>query len=192
MMNTGMDMNPGMSANMNPGMGANMGAQASMYTTDAAVAGSSSENRRIVREVRQALQVFRTLLQDDKNLCNAIDASYEEMLINDLRTVPEQYDDMILESLDTMKIFANNIDFIKISEELGNLRGNFRFEINSYGSFENGIQKLDMSKKDKARILNISAKFKPLFTCVDRLVYKPVELVKRIGYMRNMALGDLF
>lgn len=177
---------------MDTGMNAGMTPQASMYTADAAVAGSSSENRRIVREVRQALQVFRTLLQDDKNLCNAIDASYEEMLINDLRTVPEQYDDMILESLDTMKIFANNIDFIKISEELGNLRGNFRFEINSYGSFENGIQKLDMSKKDKARILNISAKFKPLFTCVDRLVYKPVELVKRIGYMRNMALGDLF
>ena len=192
MMNAGMSANVGAGMNMHPGMGTNMGTQASMYTTDAAVAGSSSENRRIVREVRQALQVFRTLLQDDKNLCNAIDASYEEMLINDLRTVPEQYDDMILESLDTMKIFANNIDFIKISEELGNLRGNFRFEINSYGSFENGIQKLDMSKKDKARILNISAKFKPLFTCVDRLVYKPVELVKRIGYMRNMALGDLF
>lgn len=149
--------------------------------------------RKLINEVHTALQIFRTLLQEDKNLCNMIDETYEEMLLQDLQTVPEQYDPVILETLDIIKIFINNINFIKISEELARFSGNkMKLELNTFKIFETGINKLEMSKKDKARIMNITAKFKPLFECVDNLIYKPIELVRKIGTMKNDALGDLF
>lgn len=149
--------------------------------------------RKLISEVHNSLQIFRTLLQTDKNLCNTIDESYEEMLLNDLQTVPEQYDPIILEALDIVKIFINNIDFIKISEELASFSGNkMKIELNTFRVFESAVNKLEMSNKDRARIMNIVTKFKPLFKCVDALLYKPVELVKKIGTMKNNILGDLF
>lgn len=149
--------------------------------------------RKLINEVHNSLQIFRTLLQDDKNLCNMIDENYEEMLLNDLHTVPEQYDSIILDALNVIKIFINNINFIKISEELARFSGNnMKIELNTFHIFESGINKLEMSNKDRARIMNITAKFKPLFKCIDTLLYKPIELVKKIGTMKNNILEDLF
>ena len=39
---------------------------------------NSFGERRLIHEIHNALQIFRTLLQDDKNLCNSIDETYEE------------------------------------------------------------------------------------------------------------------
>lgn len=153
----------------------------------------SSDRKLIEEEVHNTLQIFRTLLQEDKNLCNKIDESYEEMLLNDLQTVPVQYDEVILDTLNIVKIFINNINFNKLSEELSRFNGNnLKFELKTFQMLENGVNRLEMSKKDRARIMNITAKFKPLFECVDILIYKPIELVRKIGHMRNNALDDLF
>lgn len=154
---------------------------------------NSLGERRLIHEIHNALQIFRTLLQDDKNLCNSIDETYEEMLICDLQTVPEQYDPMILDALSIIKIFINNVNFIKISDELSRYSNNkMKLEIDTFQIFEKAIDRLEMTKKDKARIMNVSTKFKPIFQCVNRLLYKPIELVRRIGTMRNNMLGDLF
>ena len=67
-----------------------------------------------------------------------------------------------------------------------------KLELNTFHAFESGVNKLEMSAKDRARIMNITAKFKPLFKCVDALLYNPIELVKKIGTMKNNVLGDLF
>lgn len=150
-------------------------------------------DRKLISEVHNSLQIIRTLLQNDKNLCNMIDENYEEMLLSDLRTVPEQYDHIILEALDIIKIFINNINFIKISEELAKYsRNNMKIELDTFHIFETCINKLEINKKDKARIMNIITKFKPLFTCIDALLYKPIKLIKKIGTMKNNILGDLF
>ena len=164
-----------------------------VFNSDLPKPGNYFGDRKLISEVHNSLQIFRTLLQNDKNLCNMIDENYEETLLNDLQTVPEQYDPVILETLDIIKIFINNINFIKISEELAKFSGNnMKIELDTFHIFETGINKLEMSKKDRARIMNITAKFKPLFKCVDALLYKPVELVKKIGTMKNNILGDLF
>ena len=153
----------------------------------------SMPDRKLIYEVHNALEIFRTLLQDNKSLCNRIDNSYEELLLNDLQTVPEQYDKDILNGLKIVKTIINNINFIKISEELGSLTGiNMCLELNTFHIFESMIGKLEMSKKDRARIMNIVSKFRPLFECVDRLISNPVELVRKIGTMRNDMLNDLF
>lgn len=150
--------------------------------------------RKLINEVHNSLQIFRTLLQSDKNLCKMIDENYEDMLLKDLQSVPEQYDAIILDALDVIKIFINNINFIKISEELARFSGNnMKIELNTFSVFKSGINKLEMGNRDRARIMNITAKFKPLFACVDALLYNPIELVKRIGTMKNNnVLRDLF
>ena len=154
---------------------------------------TSKTGRKLIEEVHNALQIFRTLLQDNKNLCSKIDDNYEELLLNDLQTVPEQYDKDILNGLKILKTFINNINFMKISEELSNLSGiNMNIDLNTFHIFESMIGKLEMSKKDRARIMNIISKFKPLFECVDKLLAKPVELVRKIGTMKNNILDDLF
>lgn len=158
-----------------------------MYST------SSSSERKLINEVHNVLQIFRTLLQDNKNLCNKIDESYEELLLMDLQNVPEQYDKDILNGLKIVRTFINNINFTKISEELGSMTGiKMSLELNTFSMFEKGMNRLEMSKKDKARIMNIVSKFRPLFECVDKLINEPIELARKIGMMKNNMLDDLF
>lgn len=152
-----------------------------------------SEGRRLISEVHNILQLFRTLLQSDLNICREIDESYEETLIQSIRAVPEQYDEKILDVLDVIKIFINNINFVKIGEELTKFgKNHVKFDLNTYQLFEDGMNKVEMSRKDKARIMNITTKFRPIFECVNKLLSRPVDLVRKIGEMRNNMLDDLF
>lgn len=157
------------------------------------IQSTDDNDRKLIHEVRQILQIVRAFVNSDKCLINSIDYTYEEMLINDLNTIPEQYDSKLLEILTVVKIFIKNIDFVRISEELDNLKGNnFRLTVDLYSNFEKMINKLGINKKDKARIINIVLKFKPLFTCIDKLLYDPIALVKQIGNMKNNELNNLF
>lgn len=152
-----------------------------------------NEERRLISEVHNILQLFRTLLQSDLNICREIDESYEETLIQSIRAVPEQYDEKILDVLDVIKIFISNINFVKIGEELARFgKNHVKFDLNTYQLFEDGMNKVEMSRKDKARIMNITTKFRPIFECVNKLLSRPVDLVRKIGEMRNNMLDDLF
>lgn len=162
-----------------------------MYRTIYTPSGGSE--RKLISEVHNILQIFRTLLEDNKNLCRKIDESYEELLLNDLQNVPEQYDEDILNGLKIVRTFINNINFVKISEELRNMTGiNMCLDLNTFSMFEKGMGKLEMDKKNKARVMNIVSKFRPLFECVDKLINEPIELVRKIGMMKNNMLDDLF
>lgn len=152
-----------------------------------------NKERRLISEVHNILQLFRTLLQSDLNICREIDESYEETLIQSIQAVPEQYDEKILDVLDVIKIFINNINFVKIGEELARFgKNHVKFDLNTYQLFEDGMNKVEMSRKDKARIMNITTKFRPIFECVNKLLSRPVDLVRKIGEMRNNMLDDLF
>ena len=149
--------------------------------------------RKIFNELHDIMELVRNILQDDRNLCNKIDAAYEELLIQSLELVPEQYDNEILTSIEIMKIVIRNINFENISKELRKFDENkLRLKINTFDLFKSSMNHLNATKIDKARIMNIVTKFQPLFECVDEILDKPIAMVRKISTIKNNDLIDIF
>ena len=146
-------------------------------------------DRKIFAELHGVLDVFRTIFRDDRKVCMSIDESYEESLIYELEAVPSQFDEMILKYLKFAKVVANNINFKKL--EALNDDSIPHIEINSLNAFGEGLSKLNLTKANKARIMNLTTKLKPLFACVDKVVGMPIQVLKRIGELNDRSYGDI-
>lgn len=150
-------------------------------------------NRKIFSELHNTLNIFRTIFRDDKYVCSSIDESYEDILIYELESVPEQFDDLILKYLNFIKVVAGNVNFKKLAEELDKLNDDSipHFEINSLYALEQGLNNLNLTKANRARVLNIVTKLKPIFACVDRVVGMPIQVLKRIGELTDNSYDDI-
>ena len=149
--------------------------------------------RKIFSELHKALDMFRTVFRDDKYVCSSIDESYEETLIYELESVPEQFDELILKYLNFVKVVAGNVNFKKLARELDELNDDSipHFEINSLYAFEQGLSKLSLTKTNRARVLNIVTKLKPIFACVDKIVCMPIQVLKRIGELTDNSYNNI-
>ena len=154
---------------------------------------SKNYDRKIFTELHKVLDVFRTIFRDDKRVCLSIDESYEETLIYELEAVPEQFDEMILKYLKFVKVIVNNVNFKQLAKELEALNDDSipHLEINSLNTFEEALNKVSMNKVNRARIMNLSTKLKPLFTCVDKVVSMPIQVLKRIGELNDKSYADI-
>lgn len=150
-------------------------------------------NRKIFSELHNALNIFRTIFRDDKYVCSSIDESYEETLIYELESVPEQFDDLILKYLNFVKVVAGNVNFKKLAEELDKLNDDSipHLEINSLYALEQGLDNLNLTKANRARVLNIVTKLKPMFACVDKVVSMPIQVLRRIGELTDNSYKDI-
>lgn len=153
-------------------------------------------DRKLIVEIRRTLDIIRNLLKDNMNQLNKIDKAYEETLLNDMRIIPEQYDDNILEIITVAKVVLQNINFSKMNKELQSIKTEYYFEPNTYQTFESCMDKIQMNRLDRARVMNIVRKFKPLFECIDTLISKPIHLIFRIGVFQDQSnnnyMSDVF
>ena len=144
--------------------------------------------RKLIVELHNILELFRSIFEDDKSILNSIDDSYEEVLITQLRLVPEQFDDLILQYINIAKALGNNINFTNLGKKLDELNDQGQlpvFNISSLDMIKTGCNALSMVKKDKMRVLNILIKLGPIFKCVDKLCTMPINIIKRIGVMQS-------
>lgn len=154
---------------------------------------SQKYSRKIFSELHTVLDVFRTIFRDNKRICASIDDSYEEALVMELQMVPEQFDEMILKYLKFVKVIANNVNFKKLALELEALNDDSipHIELNSMNEVKEGLSKLNLDRKDRAKIMNMIQKFAPIFKCVDHVVSMPIEVLKRIGELTDKSYCDI-
>lgn len=150
-------------------------------------------NRKLFVELHNTLDIFRTIFRDDKYICRSIDDSYEEVLIYELQAIPEQFDELILKYLQFVKIVASNVNFTKLANELEALNDDSipHVEVNSMYALEQGVQTLNVTKQNKLRIMNIVVKLKPIFSCVDKIVGMPIQVLRRIGELSTNSYNDV-
>ena len=150
-------------------------------------------NRPILNEIHSAFNIVRQLVHDNRTLYDSIDESYEEILIEDLKLVPEQYDEDILKIIRSVKIILSNINYSAISQGIDDITGGMlHFNVNTYNEFKEGLNKIDMNKKDKARINNIVSKFRPLFSSIDAMLAEPLVYIRKAAQLSNTQYDDIF
>ena len=149
-------------------------------------------NRPILNEIHSIFNIIRQLVHENRRLYDSIDESYEEILIEDLKLIPEQCDDDILKIIHSIKLIITNINFTAISQGIDDLTGGIlHFNVNTYNVFKDGLNKIDLSKKDKARINNIVSKFKPLFSAIDEMLSEPLIYIRKIAQLTSTQYDNI-
>lgn len=146
---------------------------------------SSNSDREIIVELRNLMNLFRTIFSDDKFVCKNIDETYEAILISDLKLIPRAYDKDIMACFKIIKIVVTNIDYAKIYAGINELDPEYRnlgLEVDSYHAAEKWLSRIQIDKLDKLRITNIMTKLRPLFACVDKIFQVPQ------GFLRNVTM----
>ena len=149
--------------------------------------------RPILNEIHTIFNVIRQLVHDNRTLYDSIDEAYESVLIEDLKLIPEQYDEDILKIIRSVKVIFSNINYSAISQGIDGITGGMlHFDVNTYNKFKEGFNKIDMNKKDKARINNIVSKFKPLFNAIDSMLAEPLVYIRKAAQMSSSQYDDIF
>ena len=150
-------------------------------------------NRLMLNEIHNIFTVIRQLVSDNRVLHDSIDSAYEEVLLSDLRLIPEQYDQDIMNIINSVKIILSNINYSAISQGINDLMGGIlHFNVNTYEEFKAGFSKINMTNKDKIRIMNIVSKFRPLFTCIDTMLADPIVYIRKAAQLSNNDYNDIF
>ncbi len=151
-----------------------------------------SQPRELVTEVHTIFNIVRQLISDNLALTETIDTAYEQTLINELSLIPVQYDADILKVFRVIRSVIKNMAFNNIADDITDIAGDaIRFEVNTFKACKYTFDHLTLSRVDRARIMNIVTKFKPLFTCIDSMLSRPVELIRKISNMQDSAYSDI-
>lgn len=151
-------------------------------------------DREILVELHTILEMFRTVFAEDKHICKSIDENYEKILMADLRMVPVQYDEDILQYVKATKLVLANINFKAIRDGLGDVTPNYRsmgIIINSYNGAEKVLDRFNMSTTDRLRLTNILTKLRPLFACIDRVFYIPFRVIETVVAISDRRYDNL-
>jgi hypothetical protein len=120
------------------------------------------------------------LVNDSPHLCASIDEHYESALLGEISWFPESVDVDLLMYLSYFRIFIQNVQLKTLAEELKTLKvpPSFVIKIKDLISL-NVKQGKDLTSKNKAQILNIIAKFSPIFACLDELMACPIKYLDK-------------
>jgi hypothetical protein len=147
--------------------------------------------RQLIVEVQSALNYLRKLLQGNSRILSKIDKAYEDTVLTELKLVPQQYDNEILDIIRIVKICISNINYGNIARGLGGLPNHIRAmlipeSVDTFGIFRKCIENIQMKPVDRARIINIVSKFRPLFQPVDELLKNPLDTVKKVSELTSV------
>ena len=152
-----------------------------------------SKPRELVAEVHNIFNIVRQLISDNLALSQTIDNIYEQTLLNELSLIPVQYDADILKVIRVIKSVIRNISFNNIAKDIVDIAGDaIHFEIDTFKACQYTFDHLTLTRIERARIMNLFIKFKPLFTCIDSMLSRPVQLVRKISSMQDSAYSDIF
>lgn len=152
-----------------------------------------NSERPIFNEIHNIFNVIRQLVQDNHVLYDSIDDAYEEILLQDLTLVPCQYDNDIMDIINTIKAVFTNINYANIVSAINEKTAAFlHFRVNTYEEFVNALSYLKISKRDQTRISNLVSKFKPLFKCIDIMLESPLSYIKKASQLGNNQYADIF
>lgn len=151
-------------------------------------------DRALIRELHDIMDLFRTIFSDDKVICKNIDESYEKILISDIRLIPQQYDAEIMSYISAIKLIISNVNFTNILNGMKEILPNHKslsVDVNSYKVGEMIVNKLDMSKTDRLLVFNVLTKLRPIFACVDKVFQLPFAVLTKISNMCDTQYSDL-
>lgn len=151
----------------------------------------------LVSEVKNVFKLLRELCKGKSKLLRKIGEDYEEVLLNDLNLIPSQYEDEIMVWVNVVKIVLNNIKFVEIGIALGKLcdknaylKDSLTMNIDVYARIESIINGLNIKQVDKARIMNIVKKFKPLCDVVREVLKDVVGFVNKVGLLNSGCVSN--
>jgi hypothetical protein len=147
------------------------------------------------QSVRELITVFRYVFDNDKKILHSINESYEEVLLEDLENIPYEALSYVETYVNIIKSAYLCFDMVKFNGMLALIGASAfpQFSLNSYDMFQKGVNKLAISADNKARIMNLTRKFMPLFNCIDKFVNNFRQNIKKLAdrYNAATALNDI-
>lgn len=148
-------------------------------------------SRPLINEIHKLIETMRTILFNNKDLCNGIDEAYESTLYDELRFIPEFYEQKIINILNICKIVIENVNLCKINQEINLRIKDATIIIETEHILNTMIERVNINTKDKIRIKNIITKLKPLLKCFDAIIYNPKDSLNKLCRMRNDGMMDI-
>jgi len=132
---------------------------------------------KIINDLRTLFRIIRTLFSDAPKVLKNISEDYEETLYGELKLIPTQFDENILDVFSVAKIIIKNINFdnLLVDFEKQNITNRGILCYNLLTSF---IDTMKVENKTKAIYKNFLLKFKPLCICIDKLTENPIKYLK--------------
>ena len=149
-------------------------------------------NMSLEQTLKDLINVLRFIFENDKVTLATIDDAYESALIDALQLIPTDVKDYVLSYVNVVKTAYTCFDMAKFNQQLTKVSKNAFpiFNIDSYKLFEQGLNKLDLTNANKARITSQVKKFKPLFTCIDKIINDARFTIARLAIRSSTAMFD--
>lgn len=144
--------------------------------------------REIIIEVRKIISMLRNIIENDKYLLSLIDEDYEQILLDDLRLMPAQFDEQILMSIKILVCFMKSIDVKKLLNEFTNIGLQNNINIDVYKMVVNNIKSINYDNDNKQRVLNIITKLKPLFVVINKLISEPYTTLNKLNKQDDLNI----
>ena len=152
-----------------------------------------TSDRQVFNEIHNIFNIVRQLVYENRVLYDSIDESYEEVLTNDLKLVPEQFDSYILKAINTVKLVVSNINFTNISNGINDIYTSvLHFHVNTFNKFLEGLAYIKLTKQEMLSVKNLTIKFKPLFNCIDAICADPIAYIHKIAQLQNTQYDNIF
>ena len=138
--------------------------------------------------VRGLIGVLRYIFEEDKVLLRTIDSAYEETLVEELKLIPKQFSGYVLRYINSVLIFYKCFDIQTFNSYIKSVPlGYFVDElfVDTYSYFLKFINNYNIDKANKARIINITKKFVPLFKCIDNVLMNTRKTFNRLEQFRQ-------
>lgn len=141
----------------------------------------------IIQKIRTILSLLRDVFSDNAFITKTISKEYENVLIDEFKLVPEQFDEKILMGISYGEALAKSIDFKKMQISINDLSKKYPLtsHINSFNLAKSAIEHTINDVKDQHRIINLLIKFRPIFSCIDLIIINPNEYVEKIKYITD-------
>lgn len=144
--------------------------------------------REIIVEVRKIISMLRNIIENDKYLLSLIDEDYEQILLDDLRLIPAQFDEQILMSIKILVCFIKSIDVKKLLNEFTSIGLQNNINIDVYKMVVNNIKSINYDNDNKQRVLNIITKLKPLFVVINKLISEPYTTLNKLNKQDDLNI----
>jgi hypothetical protein len=150
-------------------------------------------DRKIVKKIHQCFEIFRLLIEDNRQELENIDEEYEKSILQNILLVPCKYDTHILNTIEVIEIIIKNIDFIKLRDDLhkkGLLTKNPKLNINVNKLILEQIPKLK-SKTSRRSVEFIVSEIKRLLDCVSTLINTPFRTIEKVCTIHEQKYKDI-
>lgn len=149
-----------------------------------------SVKRQFEQNIHNSLEIFRYIFSDEK-IITKIDEIYEDAIMSMIKTIPEEFIEIIWKGTEIFKSIYHSIDFTKLCENIDKLPFETKNKLDLFKISKSYIEGIE-DVKIRNGVLTIVKKLKVIIDCFTLAINNPSKYLSKFKVVKDDVLEDIF